>query len=122
MAWQFCVNESQNTIIIFYVSANMLLHIKKLFLKFVNIVNQSNNHSICHNKLIKVQKLNNEMNIEKIESGMADININPFPIIYCMINFDLRQNRVTTVIHTIELLVKLNTYVKQLVGVARIDA
>ena len=62
------------------------------------------------------------MNIEQIESGMADININPFPILHCMINFDIRQNRVTTVTHTIELLVKLNTYVKQLVGVARIYA
>ena len=44
------------------------------------------------------------MNIESIKSGMADININPFPILHSMINFDLRQNRVTTVIHTIELL------------------
>ena len=44
------------------------------------------------------------MDIEQIESGMADININQFPILHCMINFDIRQNRVTTVTHTIELL------------------
>ena len=46
------------------------------------------------------------MDIEQIKSGIADININPFPILHCMMNFDLRYNRVTTFTHTIKLPVK----------------
>ena len=62
------------------------------------------------------------MDIEQIKSGIADININPFPILHCMMNFDLRYNRVTTFTHTIKLPVKLNTYIIWLVGVAGIYA